>query len=138
MLFEASLWAEQQQSSPAQLSVRALEAAIAHVESHLKFSAKLDRYSHRKVIEEQADRLIEQTRVLYGRYQWPCKDGSIYCTRTNLTATFAHNSQRFGSLTTDDLYLRIIPRLIDRNEARLVSKAGKREMYAFRLEPPGR
>jgi hypothetical protein len=136
MIFEAALWAEDQRTLPAQLSVAALQTAMQHVDEHLRMCAKLDRYAQRKAIEEQADRLIEQIRVQYRKYQWPSRAGTIYLARTDLTATFAHNSQRFGSLSTDDLYLRLIPRLVERNEARLVKKEGKRELYAFRLQPP--
>jgi hypothetical protein len=51
-----------------------------------------------------------------------------------LTREFCTNIGRAGSLSPEDLYLRIIPELQRQGEACLALKRGKFEVFAFKTE----
>jgi hypothetical protein len=137
MLFEAEQWLERGGIPPAEFSETCLAAGFRHVDEALRMTNALDLRAHRERINEQAERLIEKVRVLHPQWSWRRHRGSVFASRSEITSRFAHDGGRGASLiSTEDLYLRIIPRLVERNEARLVERRGKFELYAFRLAPP--
>lgn len=70
--------------------------------------------------------------VHFGGHLFP--PDTIYVTRSELTRRFCLHTGRRGAMTTDDLYLQIIPELERQGEAIQVLKRGKFEVYAFRTE----
>jgi len=107
-----------------------LESAIGFVEQNMKATDFLDRYSERKAVKERAEVVLATVRRDF-RAQRP---DTIYVTRTELTRKFCTNIGRAGSLTPEELYLRIVPELQRQGEAHLALKRSKFEVYAFRTE----
>jgi hypothetical protein len=62
-------------------------------------------------------------------------DGNYLLTKTQLTYRLAPHPGRPGHLCPNELYEQIIPRLIERGQAVLVSKIAKTKTYAFNGEP---
>jgi hypothetical protein len=62
------------------------------------------------------------------------KPETIMLSRSEITAKYASHTGRRGALSSEDLYLRIIPTLIGQGLAKLAKKEGKLEIYAFRKE----
>jgi hypothetical protein len=91
----------------------------------------LDKIANQAVVAAQAEVLIAKIRNNFGGKQ---KGDTIFLSRTVLTDKYAHNPDRQGSVTPDDLYLRIIPELIAQGVAKIHSKSGKLEIYAFKKE----
>ena len=58
---------------------------------------------------------------------------TIFVNRSRLTSAFCHHTSRTTAITTDDLYLQIIPELERQGQAQLALKKGKFEVYAFRV-----
>ena len=90
----------------------------------------IDRYGARKTAQEQAEVVLAIVR----REFKPARPDTIYVTRSELTRRFCLHTGRRGAMTTDDLYLQIIPELERQGEAIQVLKRGKFEVYAFRTE----
>jgi hypothetical protein len=130
IIFEACR-AAATKSHPDNLSEESLKLAIDHINQCLAAAHFLDSIAHRATYQSKAESLLETIR-------YDCRDQSksnaIYLTRSEITRRYAPNSSRKGSLTPDDLYLRIIPRLIHQGSAKLIKKTGKLEVYAFRKE----
>jgi hypothetical protein len=103
---------------------------MGFVEQNMRAADFLDRYSARKAAKERAEVILATVRRDV-RAQRP---NTIYLTRTELTRKFCTNIGRAGSLTPDDLYLRIIPELERQGEVTRVIKRGKYEVYGFRSE----
>jgi len=113
-----------------EFTLEGLESAIGFVDEHLRAAAFLDRYGIRKAAQEQAEIILATIRRDF-RAQRP---DTIFLTRTEVTRKFCTNIGRAGSLTPEDLYLRIIPELERQGEVARVVKRGKFEVYAFRTE----
>jgi hypothetical protein len=113
-----------------EFTLEGLESAIGFVDEHLRAAAFLDRYGIRKAAQEQAEIILATIRRDF-RAQRP---DTIFLTRTEVTRKFCTNIGRAGSLTPEDLYLRIIPELEHQGEVTRVVKRGKFEVYAFRTE----
>ena len=108
-----------------------LQLAIDHVDECLKAARFLDAIANRATITADAEVLLSKIRTDYRGQPDP---KTILLSRSELTAKYAHHSARRGSLSTDDIYLRIMPVLIGQGLAKLVKKQGKNEVYAFRRE----
>jgi hypothetical protein len=143
-IFELARAAKQNPMTPAEVNARlvagiepppirqdTLELAITHVDECLKAARFLDKIANQAVVAAQAEVLIAKIRNNFGGKQ---KGDTILLSRTILTDKYAHNPDRQGSVTPDDLYLRIIPELIAQGVARIHSKSGKLEIYAFKKE----
>jgi hypothetical protein len=113
-----------------EFTLEGLELAICFVDEHLRAAAFLDRYGIRKAAQERAEVILATVRRDF-RAQRP---DTIFLTRTEVTRKFCTNIGRAGSLTPEDLYLRIIPDLERQGEVTRVVKRGKFEVYAFRTE----
>jgi hypothetical protein len=109
-----------------------LNLAVEHVEECCKAAENLERLSERARIASEAEVLLEHIRQTF-RDKEHARNATIYCTRSELTKQFCNNSRRPGSLTPDDLYLRLIPELERRGVAKLCRKRVESgELYAFR------
>lgn len=107
-----------------------LELAIGFVDEHLRAAEFLDRYAERKATHERAEVVLATVRKEF-RAQRP---GTIYVTRTDLTRKFCPNTGRHGAMTTNDLYLQVLPELERQGELLRVLKRNKFEVYGFRTE----
>jgi hypothetical protein len=122
---------------PKLFGLESLETAANYVEAHMKAAEFIDRYGARKAAQEQAEVILAIVRREFkvsrpdAIYVTP---DTIYVTRTELTRRFCMHTGRRGAMTTDDLYLQIIPELERQGEAIQVLKRGKFEVYAFRTE----
>jgi hypothetical protein len=112
-----------------------LQLAIDHVEECLKAASLLDSVVNRKSIAEQAEVLLTYLRTRFGKL---AHEGSIVLTRTQITDTYAHNASRRSDSPISDIYDRFIPYLIRIGEAQLLTKEGKKEIYAFRADEPAK
>jgi DNA polymerase I-like protein with 3'-5' exonuclease and polymerase domains len=107
-----------------------LECAIAHVGACLSSARTLIGLGKRHETRQQAEEILEKIR--YSFAPDTVRLDTIYVSRSRLTQTFCHHTDRRGALQTDTLYLEIIPYLIESLDAKRVFKQGKREVYAFR------
>jgi hypothetical protein len=138
MIFEATRWAKNSNSPPlfgpgdqwrGLIDERTLNYAIDHTNECLKAAEFLDSIANKAEIAQQAEILLAHV-----RRDFLPNDDFIFVTRTDLTRTYCKNSSRSGSWKPDDLYLRFIPHLERRSEARLLVQRGKQEWFAFRAE----
>jgi hypothetical protein len=111
------------------IEAEVLTLAIKHVAACCEAADYLESLSDRA-------RIASEVEILLAHIRHDLKANSnaeaIYCTRTDLTKRFCNNSRRAGSLTPDDLYLRLIPELERRGLATLSRKRGEgAELYAF-------
>jgi hypothetical protein len=114
-----------------------LELAIAHVEGCFQSGHLLADVANQKVIRESAEILLSSIRSEFGhqsKFKHPNDPNTIVLTKTQLTSKYAHNANRRGGFKVDDLYVRIIPYLIRTGDAKRLTKEGKKETYAFRVE----
>jgi hypothetical protein len=118
-------------SPPLILKPNIVQLAINHVEACLKAAASLDAIANRGRIAEEAQILLANMRK---DFRARARAGSIILTRSQITQTFAHHANRRGGSRIDDIYLKQIPYLTKIGEAKLLSKEGKKEIYAFRVE----
>jgi hypothetical protein len=118
-------------SPPLILKSNIVELAINHVDACLKAAASLDSIANRGRIAEEAQILLARIRK---DFQGQAHSGSIILTRSQITQAFAHHANRRGSPHINDIYHKQIPYLIQIGEAKLLSKEGKKEIYAFRVE----
>jgi hypothetical protein len=51
-----------------------------------------------------------------------------------LTGKYASHGRRDRGINVKDLYIRLIPHLIARGEAKALKREGKPDLYAFRAE----
>jgi hypothetical protein len=131
IIFEACRCAATR-THPSALSEVSLELAIEHINQCLAAARFLDSIAHRATYQSKAESLLETVRHDYRDQS--AASNAIYLTRSEITRRYAPNSSRNGALTPDELYLRIIPRLIHQGSAKLIKKTGKLEVYAFRKE----
>ena len=82
-------------------------------------------------VREQADTIIATIRRDWSNR---ARSGFIFASRSELTVRFCPHAGRNGALKTRELYDRIIPVLEVSNDARLIKKTGKAEVFAFRAE----
>ena len=129
ILFEACRAAADGRKGLSILTRDSLHLAIRHMARCLEAAEKLESIADQVSIAQDAEIFLEKIRHGFTEHRY---NGSIYLTKTNLTARFCHN-RRPNSPTPDDLYLKWIPSLIRNNQARLALKEGKKEVYAFRL-----
>lgn len=114
------------------ISLDILELAIAYVEECFNAAQSLSDVANYKVIREKAEILLANIR---GHFPpCPADPGSIIVTRSQLTRAFADHPRRKGELSVAYLYGQVVPSLIKIGEALLLSKTGKKEIYAFRVE----
>jgi hypothetical protein len=106
-----------------------LRLAIDHVEECSVAAGHLETIADRQNTVNDAEVLLATIR---SEYLASTKNGAITLSRTELTRRFAANSNR--GLTVEDLYLRLVPHLIQIGEAKALPKEGKLERYAFRVE----
>ena len=129
MIFQVCVWAKRG-GHRCRIEAEILALAIKHVASCCEAAEYLESLSDRARIASEAEILLA-----YVRHDFKPNAGAIYCTRTELTKRFCNNSRRAGSLTPDDLYLRLIPELIRQGDATLCRKRSEgAELYAFRPE----
>jgi len=129
ILFEACRAAADGRKSLSILTRGSLHWAIRHMARCLEAAEKLESIADQVSIAQDAEVFLEKIRNGFTEHH---QNGSIYLTKTNLTARFCHN-RRPNSPTPDDLYFKWIPSLVRNNQARLALKEGKKEVYAFRL-----
>jgi hypothetical protein len=129
IVFEACRAAYKQRTL-SNITPDSLELAISHVEGCLEAASELETIAERATLSADADVFLAKIRRDYSDQ---AKDGSIVLTRTDLTSRFCHNGLR-GGTRPDDLYNKWIPCLSRKNQARLLVKDGKKELYAFRVE----
>lgn len=129
MIFAACRWAKDDRPWTGSIGADTLTLAIEHVNSCVNAANHLDGVAHRAEIKQDAEILLAKV-----RHDVPALSGFHFATRSELTKRYCANSARAGSWRPDDLYLRFIPLLERRNEARMIDKVGKREVYAFTAE----
>jgi hypothetical protein len=142
-IFELAGEAKQSPMTPAEAAVRlaagvqpptiradTLELAVAHVNECLKAARFLDKIADQVVVANQAEVFLANIRHDFRKQT----GDTIILTRSELTNKYAHHPDRKGTITPDDLYLRIIPELIAQGLAAVHSKKGKRETYSFKKE----
>jgi hypothetical protein len=108
----------------------ALQCAIEHVAENLRASAYLFRRAQQLEAQQQGEEILVKIR---SQFPTSCKyPDTIFASRTTLTSTFCHHTTRRGAISTEELYLHILPELIRQGQAQLALKKGKFELYAFR------
>jgi hypothetical protein len=113
-----------------EFSLEGLELAIGFVDEHLRAAAFLDKYGVRKAAKERAE-VVHAT----VRKDFPAqRPDTIYVTRTDLTRKFCLHTGRYGALTVEEFYMRVLPQLEHQGEVIRVVKRGKFEVYGFRTE----
>ena len=90
-------------------------------------SNRLDAIVQRVYIANDAEWLLARIRSDFVAL---AKDGAIVLSRTDITSKYANHGRR--GLNVRDLYGKLIPHLIARGSAKLLSKESKLEVYAFR------
>jgi hypothetical protein len=111
-----------------------LELAIAHDKECFQAGQQLADVTNLKVIKESAETLLANIRSEFVKFKHPYDPNAIVLTRTQLTNKYAHNPGRRSGYKVGDLYKQIIPYLIRTGDAKLLTKDGKKETYAFRVE----
>jgi hypothetical protein len=133
MIFEACRSAASASGSMV-IQETTLQYAIDHVNGCLEAAARLDSIARRIYIANDAEVLLARIRVDFQAPQFRVKN-AIVLTRTELTCKYAGHGNNRG-LNVQDLYIRLLPYLISRGDAVALPKTGgKRERYAFRVEP---
>ncbi len=134
MLFEAAIWARQDRPAwDGVVQATTLQLAINHVTHCLETAARLDALADKAEITTAADVLLAKIRRDF-RLPQHLRDGRIWLTKTDLTAKYAPHPDRPHSWKPDDLYLRLIPNLIEHGLARLGEQQGKKVWYGFAVE----
>jgi hypothetical protein len=134
MVFEASVWAKQPRCEwDGVIHSSTLEVAIAHVDHCLIAATGLDNIAEKAVIKSSADALLARIRRDFSIRPY-LRDGWIWLTKTDLTAKYASQPNRPHAWKPDDLYLRIIPKLIEQGTACVADKQGKKITYRFTIE----
>jgi hypothetical protein len=129
-LFELATAAAQGRRQKRTIGLQALELAANHVAQNLRASAYLFHRAQQLEAAQQGEEILAKVRTSFPiSNTYP---DTIFASRTKLTSTFCHHTARRGSLSTEELYLQILPELIRRGQAQLCVKKGKLEIYAFR------
>jgi hypothetical protein len=123
----------------AELRKETLQLAMKHVLGCFGAVEILAGSGKRMETRQLAEELLEKIRHAFAPDT--TYTDTIYVSRSKLTRRFCHNTSRRGSLQTDQLYLEIIPYLIQTGDAKMVFKKDRLEIYAFRAsydqpEPP--
>jgi hypothetical protein len=131
MIFEVARWAVDTRREWREIQPETLELAAEHEEYCVEANRQLDTIGARAETRAVADAILAKIHtMIVNRVH---EDGWIRLTRSEITAKFAANPGRSkGEMTPDRLYTVIIPDLIIRHLARLDTKQGKGEVYAFR------
>lgn len=129
MLFEACRWAKASGEWTGLIRADTLKWAVEHIAACLGAADRLERMAHRAELRQEAEILLARI-----RHDFSLVGGFHFAGRSELTKHYCPNSGRHGAWKPDDLYLRFIPTLERRGEARLIKKEGKREVFAFRAE----
>jgi hypothetical protein len=134
MIFQASVWVKQDgRDWDGVIHSSTLEAAIAHVDHCLQTAARLDSIAERAAITTAAEVLLAKIRCDFSTSEY-LHGGWISLTKTHLTAKYASQPTRANAWKPDDLYLRIIPKLIEQGTACVADKQGKKITYRFTIE----
>jgi hypothetical protein len=88
-------------------TLEGLQAAIGFVDEHLRAAAFLDQHAVRKAAQEQAEVVLATMRRDFSAQ----RPDTVYVTRTELTRRFCMHTGRYGAMTVEDLYFRILPEL---------------------------
>lgn len=131
MVFQASVWAENDSAPTGLIEATILKSAIEHTELCLAAAQALDSIANRAQIQQDADVLLARIAVDFAER---AVKGTIQLTRTDLTGRYAHHSGRKGALSPDELYLRLIPDLVRRGKAWEIPRSAKQPAFAFKLE----
>lgn len=132
MIFQVCRWAKDPSSADWKLiDADVLKIAAEHARYCIHAAQSLDRIAERAEIRDEADAILASIRALAG-IESP-EGPHVEMTKTDLTNKFAKNPGRSGSLSPSRLHGQLIPDLIHRGCCQLVSKHGKREVYAFTL-----
>lgn len=113
------------------IDAETMSLAIEHQRFCLRSSLELDRDAERNRTKELAEIVLAKLRSSISK---PPESGSglIPVSRSELTSIFCNNPGRPNSLTTHDLYSKIIPVLKSTGDCQILEKTGKREVYGFR------
>jgi DNA polymerase-1 len=129
-LFELATAAARRQTSKRIIGPESLQTAIEHVAENLRAGAHLFHRAQQLEAREKAEEILAKIRAQFARSKkYP---DSIFADRTRLTSNFCNQTSRRGALTTEELYLQILPDLIRQGQAQLCLKKGRFEVYAFR------
>ena len=132
MIFQACRWAAQA-SKPFRHVIEAeiLTLAIQHVDAAIEAAAFLEGIADRAKVADEAEILLAHIRR---DFKSKTEGSAIILTRSELTSRFCNNPGRGATLTTEALYLRIIPALEKQGLARRLPKHDRTERFAFRPE----
>jgi DNA polymerase I-like protein with 3'-5' exonuclease and polymerase domains len=112
------------------IGLDALQLAIAHVAENLRAADYLFHRAKQLEAAQAGEEILAKIRTQFAASKkFP---DTIFATRTQLTGAFCHNTSRKGAISTEELYLQILPELIRQGQAQLALKRGKFEVYAFR------
>ena len=129
MLFAASLEHNVEQKV---ISPETLDCAARHVGVCNAAAAQVDHVGQREHIAQSAEILL--SRICRDYHHLIDSNGWINVSRSELTAKYAAHPGRQGTMTPNQIYLRLIPIMESEGKAKLVSKTGKAEIWAFRAE----
>jgi DNA polymerase-1 len=130
-LFELTTAVAHRQTTKDTIGPEALQIAIDHVAENLRASAYLFHRAQLLEAREKGEEILAKIRAQFPRSKkYP---DTIFADKTRLTSTFCNNTSRHGALTTEELYLHILPALIHQAQAQLCLKKGRFELYAFRV-----
>jgi hypothetical protein len=133
MIFQACVCAKQ--NTPLHhISGEVLQYAIEHMEGCLEAAKMLSLMADRVPIQNAGEVMLITIRKDWQAMKGWCEGEWIYLTRGQITYKFGRNPDRPTSWLLDDIYNKFIPMLIQEGDARFVSKEGKKETYAFRIE----
>jgi hypothetical protein len=133
IIFQATRWAVGRASNPLAITGEMLEIAEAHQNACIEALDDLERLSVKAATSDHAETLLDLVRADFDRAEYVHGD-AIVLSKSDITKRFANNPGRSGSFTTNTLYARVIPELIQRGDAKEVMKEGKLTYYAFRRE----
>jgi hypothetical protein len=113
------------------IGVQSLQLAIEHVAQNLRASDHLFHRAQQLESVQAGEEILAKIRSKFlSSKTYP---DTIFVNRTTLTATFCHHTDRRGALSTEELYLQILPELIRQGQTQLCAKKGKLEIYGFRV-----
>jgi DNA polymerase I-like protein with 3'-5' exonuclease and polymerase domains len=112
------------------IGLDALQLAIAHVAENLRAADYLFRRAKQLDAAQAGEEILAKIRTQFpASKRYP---DTIFANRTQLTSKFCLHTARKGAMSTEELYLQILPELIRQGQAQLTLKRGKFELYAFR------
>jgi len=134
MIFEICRWLKDSDRDWKSIQADTLQISANHEAFCIHSSTILDTIGIRAEVREEADIFLPKIRTDFAS---KAHGGWILLTRSEITSKFASHSHRPGTLTTDRIYNHIIPNLAKRGLAKLESKTGKREVFAFSTDDRG-